>query len=297
MILNIDSPNLAIRRDIDGHIRKINFRLAPFTLEFDIENSFDLAVHFTEIVAHTFGLGEQIENLRNLPNTDLKENKLELRFYQDHSSLQLGKISFIQTYFGIPLWHTNFHLRFDPKKLAIIAAESHVTYDKITFKTPKLSAISNYQNLSSQDLAALLNFGKGEEFVVQKSEQLYYYKYSRKERLGAPLRETTLQAMLEVAKKLLPVPLPNEQYYLSREVLFSYYVEHVGIINWRCFIEVETGAILHLFPFTSSLSGLVFENDPSTEGSSVNVEDNDTVLNPVRKPITLERLEAPVEGV
>lgn len=297
MKLDINSPNVIVRKEKDGRIRKINFRLEPFRPEGKIANTLDLAVEYIKEAAIFFELSGQTENLRKKPEVNLDEKKLELRYYKDNSSQNLSKLSFIQTYFGIPLWHTNFQLRMQPDDLKVISSESFVTYDKIEVQTPKQEDLNKYADIDENQLAKLLGFGEAKDFKVQKSDLLYFYKYIRENRLGDPLKESTLKPMQAIAEKLSKVEFSENEYYLVREVLFSYLVKDVGLINWRCLIEIETGSILYLFPFSSSITGLLFKDDPITEGHTVNVDDSDTVLNAVRTAVTLERLENPVGGV
>lgn len=297
MKLNINSPNVVVRKDKDGRIRKINFRLEPFRPEGKISNTLDLAVAYIKEATTLFEISGQTENLRKEPEINLKEDKLELRYYKDYSSEHLSKLSFIQTYFGIPLWHSNFQLRMQPTDLTVISSESFVTYDNIEMQTPKEEDLKKYADIDSNQLAKLLGFGDAKDFEVQKSDLLYIYKYIGENILGEPLKETTLKPMREIAEKLERVSLSENRHYLVREVLFSYIVKGVGLINWRCFIEIENGAILYLFPFTSSITGLLFKDDPTTEGHTVNINDSDATLNAVRTAVTLERLENPVGGV
>lgn len=53
--------------------------------------------------------------------------------------------------------------------------------------------------------------------------------------------------------------------YVVREVLFSLPISGYGDLNWRAFIEVETGSIIYLQALTAGLSGWVFAQDPATK--------------------------------
>ncbi len=297
MKININSPEVIVRKDKESNIRKINFRMKPFRPDGAFDNALDLSVAYIKEAASLFAITQQITDLKKKLKVNLQENKLEIRFLKEDSSSNLSKLSFIQTYFGIPLWNSNLQLRIQSNDLTVISSVSFLTYDQINIETPEKSKLSNYANINSQKLAELLNFGKTENFKVQSSKSLYLYKYTKENRLGEPLKDTDLKPLKQISKELKPVDLPENKYYLVREVLFSYIVDGINLLNWRCLVELKTGAILHIFPFTSSITGLVFEYDPITLGENVDINDPDSVLNTVRTSVTLQRLQNPVGGV
>lgn len=297
MQINAQSPQTEVRKDKEGHIQKLNHRISPVRPDDKkVQNTTDLAALYVQEVASLYEIEQQISNLREQPSFDPENNNLELRLLEEKEKQSLSILTFSQTYFGLPIWKAALALRIDQKDMSVISSVSSLTYDDLQVKRPDQSEISNYEKIRPNELAELLGFGSANDLKINESGNLHIYKYLEETRLGEPLKEADLKPLKEIPSKLKPVNLAENKYYIVKEVLFSYTLEGIGLLNWRCFIELETGNILYLTPFTSSVTGLVFEYDPITQGANVDVNDSDSTLNQHRTAVTLQRLENPGSG-
>lgn len=297
MKINAQSPQTEVRKDKKGHIRKLNHRISPVRSDDkQVQDTTDLATSYVQEVAPLYEIEQQISNLRQQPSFAPENNNIELRLMEEKKKQSLSILTFSQTYFGLPIWKAALALRIDQKNMSVISSMSSLTYDDIQVKKPDQSKISFYEKIKPGELAELLGSGSANNLKVNESGNLYIYKYSEETRLGEPLKEADLKPLQEIPSKLKPVNLAENKYYIVREVLFSYTIEGIGLLNWRCFIELETGNILYLTAFTSSVTGLVFEYDPITQGANVDINDSDSTLNQHRTTVTLQRLENPGSG-
>jgi len=172
-------------------------------------------------------------------------------------------------------------LRIDRINLTILNFLSSINYDEINIDKPTEKELSNYSNITTHNLADLLNFPVKYVTKINKSKNLYVFKYTKKERLGLPLKENNKSDFKQIIKNLPRVTLEENSFRIVREVLFSSYLENLGLAHWRCLVDVQNGDVLYLLPFVFSIDGLVFKNDPITMGNNVNVDDSNSVLNPV----------------
>src|SRR4029078_7307606 len=71
-----------------------------------------------------------------------------------------------------------------------------------------------------------------------------------------------------------------------------------GMLNWRPFVEPETGAVLFLRALVDGVTGLVFDRDPITKtGNLANMPTaSNAVLDPLRDPVPLVDLGPPAAG-
>jgi hypothetical protein len=99
-----------------------------------------------------------------------------------------------------------------------------------------------------------------------------------------------------------PIKLPDVdgiddgEFRLCREVVFSIPTPPRGRIVWLALIDIETGGVLYLRPFTADVNGMVYARDPVSQGGAATRESNQAALNPFRSSVTLPGLTAPAPG-
>ncbi len=67
----------------------------------------------------------------------------------------------------------------------------------------------------------------------------------------------------------VPVEIVPGRHYVVREVLFRLTVEGDAELNWRAFVEPDTGAVLYLRALTAAATCAVFETDPIAKGGAM----------------------------
>ena len=60
----------------------------------------------------------------------------------------------------------------------------------------------------------------------------------------------------------VPKSMKNGKHYVVVEALFAFPLAGWGLLNWRAFIEAETGVVLYLRALTDGITGLVFHGGP-----------------------------------
>jgi len=273
MKIDLNSPETLVRKDKKGQIRKINHFKNPVKTdgkEVKKLNPKELSIEYIKTISPFLKIERQIENIERKPSLNLEKDELEIHFNGDKIKENLSLISFYQTFFGIKLWKSSFSLRIDRINLTILNFLSSINYDEINIDKPTEKELSNYSNITTHNLAK-----------INKSKNLYVFKYTKKERLGLPLKENNKSDFKQIIKNLPRVTLEENSFRIVREVLFSSYLENLGLAHWRCLVDVQNGDVLYLLPFVFSIDGLVFKNDPITMGNNVNVDDSNSVLNPV----------------
>ena len=95
----------------------------------------------------------------------------------------------------------------------------------------------------------------------------------------------------------LPGSIVDGKHYVVVEALFSLALPGFGMLNWRAFIEPESGAVLYLRALTDAATGLVFDRDPMTKTANVANLPNavGATLDLLRDYVTLVSL-GPVSG-
>ena len=93
----------------------------------------------------------------------------------------------------------------------------------------------------------------------------------------------------------VPKSIKGGKHYVVIEAMFSSPVEGWGLLNWRAFVEAETGAVLYLRALTDGVTGLVFNVDPMTKTNNpANLPSAvSATLDPLRDNVMLVDLGVP----
>jgi zinc metalloprotease ZmpB len=119
---------------------------------------------------------------------------------------------------------------------------------------------------------------------------------------GRALEPQEVQPLASVPTLPLPAVPPSIQpgvHYIVRELLFSLTVPVWGALNWRAFVELQTGAVLYLRALTAGQTCCVFITDPvSATGLPLNGGSPAAALDAARTlDLPLLGLRAPVDNV
>ena len=95
-----------------------------------------------------------------------------------------------------------------------------------------------------------------------------------------------------------PASIKPGTHYIVVDALFSYALPNWGTLNWRAFIEPESGAVLFLRALVDGVTGLVFDRDPITKtGNLANLPSaSNAILDPAARSGSAGRSGAPSAG-
>ena len=208
-------------------------------------------------------------------------------------------VGYQQTYQGLPVWEAGVSVTIQPNPMRVTASQSSVHHDVTVPQADTFdeSVGPNYQTISLEVLRQLLGNPDG-ELVINSQSQLVY-RYDPAQRRDPAATHPSNEA-LQGAPPTLPLPPVPEtitpgQHYVVTEVLFTLPAPGFGSVNWRTFIEVNTGTVLYLRAFVACATGMVFRVDPvtATGNTSLRPTSSQAILNPLRNSIPLEGLNAP----
>lgn len=260
-----------------------------------ISDAKDAAIAYIKQLKSEFNVDQQLQEIDSHAEIDLSKDELELHYKLGKEEQGLSIQTFEQTFYGIPLWESAIGVRLNAANLKVHGSISYIQYTKPQLDPPGKNDLSKYAEIDETKLRELLNFGDLSNFELQSSDRLYIYKYFQNKRLDHPLDDNGQP--INYIRSLPPASVRNGTDHLVREVLFLLKPNNQGMLNWRCLIAVKTGEILYLRVFTSSVSGLVYEKDPYTQGGTPSTTDNNAILNPFRTSVVLPRLQDPVNGI
>ena len=295
MAINTNSPLVEVRRDVSGRVRKVSHRKQPYkTGEVDPIKS---GIAYLKENAEVFSLAEQFSQLKDPIGLNLEVRDVAFRFHSEIVKQGLSLQSYAQTYMGIPIWNAGISLRVSRRDGSILAAVSSATYDTIKLSAPSLKMLKSDAEITPGMLSKRLGLKEAEDMSIFKSDKVAIMKFEKEGILGEVLKGEIADPLAKAISGLTPVKIPNGTYHLVREVLYAFTLPGIGLLNWRCLLQLETGAVLFLEAFTSGVSGKVFDRDPVWQGGSVDVDANNAALNPFVTSVNLPRLTPPVAGI
>ena len=130
------------------------------------------------------------------------------------------------------------------------------------------------------------------------SKRLLIYRVDANDR-GNAVGETDAsnETHMHVCGPTIPLPvMPDEleldRYYVVSEVLFTLDLPGFGDINWRAFIEPQTGSVVRLDSFIGCIDGFVYLRDPLTKtgDASIQADSPAVILDTERDQVLLEGL-------
>jgi hypothetical protein len=217
------------------------------------------------------------------------DGKLEL--VEEKEIMGTTTVSYQQTYAGLPIWKAGVSVTIQPEPLRVTASQSSVHHDI------NLSSDANFESsasVSAEELKKTLNLKKRTPEINGARRLVYQYDPDRR---IDPEVQSEGKSGLDCGPPTLalpPVPpqIQPQQHYVVTEVLFTLPVEDIGPVNWRAFIEEQTGAVLYLRALIACATGQIFRTDPLTAGAGPAVIPTAAapVLNPFRSTVTLEGL-------
>jgi len=262
-----------------------------------------LAQQYLREVAPIYGIGENM--LPDQGGTDaLATGAVEsaepagsqLKLTEEKEVIGTTTISYQQTYEGVPVWEAGVSVTIQPEPMRVTASQSSIDPD---ISLPPQEALSDGvyrpESITPSVLKTLLGITTGDTPTINGTNRLIY-RYDPNKRID-PEAETSSTEALQASPPTLPLPpVPDTitpgQHLLVTEVLFTLPAEGYGPVNWRTFIETQTGAVVYLRAFIACATGMIFRADPMTAGGGAGVTPiaGPVVLNPFRFATNLEGL-------
>ncbi|MFS8103845.1 hypothetical protein LFM09_42670 [Lentzea alba] len=202
-------------------------------------------------------------------------------------------ISYQQTHDQLPVWGAGFSLTIQPEPMRVTASQSSV-HRSVSTSSVDPAAAYRPEAITPDALAQIL-FTK-DMLSINATPRFLVYEYDPGNRFDPESRQPDSTTLQEPVPTLALPDVPDAfvagQHYVVTEVLFTLAVSGIGDVNWRAFVEPETGAVLYLRAFIACATGMIFRTDPATAGAAATVVPTApaAALNPFRDSVVLEGL-------
>lgn len=218
------------------------------------------------------------------------EGKLEIA--EEKEIMGTTTVSYQQTYAGLPVWKAGVSVTLQSEPLRVTGSQSSVHHDiSLPAQDAMAGEMFGPESIDASKLTQVLKIKKGKTEISGTRKLIYQYDSER--RLD-PESQTSGSEALEKGPPTLPLPplppaIQDGEHYVVTEVLFTLPVEGFGPLNWRAFVEVNTGAVLYLRALVAGATGQVFKTDPYTAGGPVAATPSAGAgaLNPFRSGVSL----------
>lgn len=224
------------------------------------------------------------------PEAAASDGKLEV--VDEKEIMGTTTVSYQQTYEGLPVYKAGVSVTIQSDPLRVTASQSSVHKD-IDISTTSASLTTN-SSITAAQLKKLLNVTGANPKITSTSKLIYQYDPNR--RIDPEVTTSSGDAFEcgppTLALPTLPPQIQAGQHYVVTEVLFSLPVEDIGPVNWRAFIEEQSGAVLYLRALIACAAGQIFRTDPLTAGAGPAITPiaGAPALNPFRSTVTLQGL-------
>jgi zinc metalloprotease ZmpB len=196
-------------------------------------------------------------------------------------------------------------VRIDGKAMGVTGSHNATHYG-VQAHRPAANAAFLPHLMDLNTVASVLGLPPGAPGLTINGTRTLVYRYRAADRFDPqieahenPDESTGVAGQSTVEFPTLPLPpvpqgIQDETHYVVTEVLFSYPHPSWGPLNWRAFVEPDTGAVLYLRALVSCARGAVFLTDPVTStgvlhgaGSAV------AALDQIRDTVPLLGLKTP----
>ena len=306
-----------LSRDPDGKVRQIRHAQSPFTGSGSVTGTRGVTgtssamaapsprqladLYVREQVADLLDLNQgMLENFSApLERTASGSSKQELRFKEEKTVSGSTTVSYAQTVYSLPIWQSGLTVRMRSDPLAVIGAQNELHYG-IEVEQPPSDARYLPDRVTDDVLQKLLPLPARGRIPTISGRRVLIYQYDPLERLDQEASNTgSSDTLFEAGPPTLPLaPVPDTikagMYYVVTEILFNYAPPGRGPLNWRAFIEPETGTVLYLRALVACAHAMVFRTDPVTEtGTVITGASPANDLDPLRVKVELLGLNAP----
>jgi hypothetical protein len=295
-----------VERNEQNRVRLINHNQSPVSL--DAATPQQLAQAYVKQVADLYEIdAAELSDVTLQPEATLIDEKASFRLLQEKSTPGSAVVSFVQTYFGLPVRYAGIDVVMMTQPLRVLSS-SATFHHNIAVKRPRADSVRKLSALSADALRGILFPGRRKSArianpVVNRT-RLVIFRYdaaNRQFKADPKPRQPREKKLFEPPTlPLTPVPrgIVDGDFFVALETYFSLTVPSYGVINWLALIEVETATVLYLEALIDGAAGYVFLTDPVTKsGNSANSPSSTAAtLNGFRDTATLLDLNAPSAG-
>ena len=256
-----------------------------------------LADEYLQEVLPVFGLNEAIaDDLTGAIGVEAPDEGPKLRYLETQEVANQAVVSYTQTEQGLPVWHSGVAVRLISRPYRVIGSQNSVQTD-VEVELPQSDAPYLPELLDAEKLSHLLGLDADQEPTINNA-RLLVYRFDANDRgnaVGEP--DQSDETQMHVCGPMLQPPdvspeLVPERYYVVSEVLFVLTLPGVGDINWRAFIEPQTGSVLRLESFIGCIDGFVYLRDPLTKtgDNTIQADSTSATLDLMRDNVHLDGL-------
>jgi hypothetical protein len=305
------TPDVAVRRDPDGNIRQLQHLGRPYRLTRSdmlaaatVATPRSLAEAYIRDAADLLGFAPAATaNFAAAAADAPTQAPVELRFKEEKAAGQAVTIAYEQTVLGLPIWNAGMSVRVDAGAMHVMGSHNATHYGVEALRAPT-DAPYRPNAMTVAVVAGLLGLGVDASSLVINATRALVYRYDPDERfdLQVVLDEpsdamtgfgTDTPPMPRLPLPPVPLSLTPGQHYVVTEVLFTLPVDRWGPLNWRAFVEAETGAVLYLRALVACARASVFPIDPVTSSGSVASASSTAALDALRQTVPLFGLPEP----
>ncbi|PYH78226.1 hypothetical protein BO82DRAFT_291722 [Aspergillus uvarum CBS 121591] len=259
-----DIPDVEVARTPGGALQSVDHAQRPWAPKSGdqavaaLATAKDVAEQYLQEIAGEYKINSEVNSL-TAPDFDLK-------FEQERPRFRSKAVIYQQTFKDWPVWGAQLDVTVRDGDKRVLSSSSTLHTDASGPDPPSDDAKFIKNSVTEQDIAASLGVPVGRDGISFSEEQkkrkqrTLVYRYSAKGRQEQAGDSPPILAFAEVPEKI-----EDGKYYVVREALFSLPVSGYGKLNWRAFVEVETGSIIYLQALTAGLTGWVFSRDPVTK--------------------------------
>ncbi|HYF96009.1 MAG TPA: hypothetical protein VD969_27670 [Symbiobacteriaceae bacterium] len=307
------TPNVQIERDAQGNIRHLAHLHEPYTLPAGLAapSPQALAGQYLREVAALYGIDQScLKDLSRQMENNLTQEGTLLQFADQKSIMETAVVSYAQTHFGLPVWGCGVSIWMQSSPLRVTSSLSSFAHDiQIEAVDPQSFKVTP-ERLHPELLANLLEQPNAQITINGAKLRIYQYDPDQRHdpdalpdrRIDKPSRgrqDTPMQTPAPTLRlPAMPEAILPGRHYVVVEALFSMAAEGWGELNWRCFIEPVTGAVLYLRAFVACATGSVYQRDPLTATGDlmITASSSAATLDALRTVVTLPGLSAPPPG-
>lgn len=312
------TPDVKVRHDAKGRVRQLSHpqqQYHPAAVDLLAEGVATpltpraLAEQYLRDAAPVFGFApEETANFAAESVVSPTEAGVELRFKEEKSVGSGVTVAYDQTVYGLPIWDAGVLVRIASKQMGVTGSHNAAHYDVQPVR-PGPTAVYLPHRMDTDKVRGVLGLGPADPEPTINGTRALIYRYRAEERFDPQLEAhrnpdaSTGLGGLEAAPfpslPLPPVPpsIEDGRHYVVTELLFSYPFPEWGPLNWRAFVEPESGAVLYLRALVSCARGWVFQTDPvSSSGQLLSAGAPVSDLDEIRDIVPLLGLHIPGSG-
>jgi len=292
-----------VHRDERNRIRHVHHGAEPyFGDEISKQVPRALAAAYLREVAEIYAIDSlQLGRLGERPSDKAVSAPTELRFAAEKTLMETTTVSFAQTHLGLPVWEAGFSVVVQGNPLRVVSSHSTL-HEAIDAEEPPAGSRVAPDSLNESLLADSLGLSRtGRRGLKIRECRWRIYRYAGAERLHPEIhsaektRGSRSSPPPTLALPAVPDTLREGRHYVVTEALFALPLDGWGALNWRAFVEPETGAVLYLRAFVACVTGQVFVRDPASRSNdpAITATAAEATLNTWRQASTLPGLTAP----